>query len=200
MSHCVQSSIRLPCASHDRDDVLPAIVDARLAGVEIVAGVLPSGPNSAPGGLAVVASRSGRRNIGNSMLGPICGSRIVCCGRLMTGQLAALEDEDAVRALGEHALSRAPRPRFVAGQRRQRLRPWRDVVRTEDILSALFARHGRRRSSAARLTLDRRIHDDPRTRTPARRTRWRRQLDACACRAPPGSTSNYQRPTPNYAI
>ena len=70
------------------------------------------------------------------MLGPICGSRIGCCGRLIDRQLAALEDEDAVRALGEDVLASAPRPVLMARQstsaasataprRRRRTRPGR---------------------------------------------------------------------------
>ena len=71
------------------------------------------------------------------------GSLIVV-GRVDVRQLAALQDEHAVRALGEHALPRAPRPLLVARQARERLRPVRhDLVRAENILTALLARDGR---------------------------------------------------------
>jgi len=58
-------------------------------------------------------------------------------------QLAALQDEHAIRILGEHASAGAPRPFVVAGETRDRLRPVRhDLVRAEQILAALLARHG----------------------------------------------------------
>ena len=66
-------------------------------------------------------------------------------------QLAALQHEDAVRALGEHALPRAPRPALVARQRRQRLRPvGDDVVGAEDVLAALSPGNTARRPARPR--------------------------------------------------
>ncbi len=86
---------------------------------------------------------TGSRKFGNSMFGPSCGSLIVL-GRVHVRQLAALQDEHAVRALGEHALPRAPGPLLVAGQARERFRPVRhDLVRAENVLTALLARDGR---------------------------------------------------------
>ncbi len=58
-------------------------------------------------------------------------------------QFAALQDEDAVRALGENAFARSPGPLFISGQCRQGLRPGRvHVVGPEDVLHAFLSRDG----------------------------------------------------------
>ena len=58
------------------------------------------------------------------------------------GQLAALQDEDAVGTLGEHALPGAERPPFVPLDRREILRPvGNHLVGAEDVLAAFLPRH-----------------------------------------------------------
>ena len=67
-------------------------------------------------------------------------------------ELAPLQDEDAVRALGEHALPGSPRPLLVAGQGRQRFRPvGHGLVRPEDVLPAFLAGHRRQPDILSRL-------------------------------------------------
>src|SRR5258705_6768965 len=62
-------------------------------------------------------------------------------------QQPALQDEYAIRRLGEGEFTRAPRPLFEPGQRADWLRPVRDdVVGAERILAALFTGDGGKRT------------------------------------------------------
>src|SRR5207247_1081443 len=77
-------------------------------------------------------------------------------GPLEPWQLPPLQEEDAVRALGEDVLPCAPRPLFVARSFVERLRPVRnDFVTSENVLATPLARHCREPDFLFRLSLNR---------------------------------------------
>ena len=138
---------------HDNDAMLPSEVHSGLTDIRIVAHFSI--------GCFEPARRAGRCRIAKGQ--PADGEfdvraelrELDLLRPLDVGQFPALQDEDTVRALGEHALPGAPRPLLVARQTRDRLRPVRhDVVRAEHVLATLLARHGREPGFGPRLSLN----------------------------------------------
>src|SRR5439155_1703781 len=108
---------------HDNDAMLPSEVHSGLTDIRIVAHFSI--------GCFEPARRAGRCRIAKGQ--PADGEfdvraelrELDLLRPLDVGQFPALQDEDTVRALGEHALPGAPRPLLVARQTRDRLRPLR---------------------------------------------------------------------------
>ena len=135
----------------DHEVVLPEGVDAELAGVQPEA-IFRELASAAVGGRARGGgvshwhpSFSERVREARPELGSSSG-----LGHGNVRQLAALEDEDPVRALGEDALHRSPRPLLIPRQLAEVLRPVRDrLVGAENVLITFLARH--RRNAAGHL-------------------------------------------------
>src|SRR5262249_11792093 len=136
----------------DDDAVFPAIVDAGLADVQVVARharrFLEPSRRAGDGRVA-----PGQTEIRELDVGP----ELRQFDRLRprdVRQLAAAQAEAPIRVFSEDALPRAPRPLLVAGQAGNRLGPVRDdVVRAEDVLAAGLARHGGKPDILPRLAL-----------------------------------------------
>ena len=145
-------SMMLPCGVDDEQVVLPARVDAELA----LPAVPPVAARCCRGCVDRADRRIAKRRLRHREGQARTDARIRHFLRpFEQRQLAAHQDEDAVRRLGKDALHRAPRPLLVAGQLRQRLRPvLGDRVRSGLILAALRRVSGRRAARRRRRGAD----------------------------------------------
>ena len=135
----------VPLGVHRNQTMLPAPVDILLA----------------PIGAIQRTWRAGRRGVAPRQTSDgKTDARTQFCqfdffGSLNVRQLAALQDEDAIRILGEDPFRGTPSPLLISRQRRKRLRPiWIDIIGAENILTTDLPRDSGERGIGFDLSLD----------------------------------------------